>query len=108
VRLHIAFADYDSEYNTSVWRCRIPALGLERAGHDVSESHYLDILQYDAEVYLVERNLQDSRLVESVSRLRKAGKRIVVTFDDAYSLMPDYSPTKGSWGQDGRLRHRFQ
>lgn len=97
VRIHVAFADFQEEYNTSAWRCFIPALGLVRAGHDVTISHYTGIDNYDAEAYLVERNLFDDRLVKSVNRLVGAGKRVVVTFDDAYHLMPDYSPTKKTW-----------
>lgn len=104
MRLHVAYADYPQEYNTSVWRCFIPGKALERVGHEVTYSHYLDIDKYDAESYLIERNFFDSHLIESVSGLRKAGKRVVATFDDAYALMPDYSPTKRSWGQEALAR----
>lgn len=101
MRIHFAFADSHMEYNTSLFRCLIPAEELRRRGHEVTAAHYSTLCEYDhLDACIIERNLFDPELVEQFYRLKDAGTRVIVTFDDAYHLMPflpDDYPSKGTW-----------
>jgi len=97
MRIHIGFGDYYHEFNTSIWRCLIPAEGLRRVGHDVSMSHIAEVGQYDADAYLLERNLFMPEVFTAIENLKAKGKRLVATFDDHYALMPEDCPSKATW-----------
>ena len=84
------FADLPQELNTSIYRIKIPAKYLQKAGHTISVKHISELdLAEVPEVVLVERILTE----EIVELLRLAGvKRLLVTFDDHYGLIPKDSP----------------
>jgi len=105
VRIHIGFGDYPGGFNTSVWRCLIPGEALTRAGHDVTFSHIADIGNWDADSYLLERNLYIPEVFSAIENLHSKGKRLVATFDDHYAIMPDTCLSKGTW--NGNNLQRF-
>jgi len=101
------------ENNTSQYRIFGPAKYLERAGHTIvhgnmagrSRDHFeVGVVQIDAldwslvrDVVLFERNITPER----VDKLRAAGaKRIIVTFDDHYGLLPPYMASREYWKQN--------
>jgi len=99
VRIHFAIADWGHEYNTSLFRCMIPADALSKVGHDVSCSHFDFLDELDptkCNAVIIERNLFDNRIIEFVRRARgKTG--LIATFDDFYDIIPDYVPSHRAW-----------
>src|SRR3989304_4949228 len=94
------FADYVivGELNTSLCRVFIPAELRGRAGHTCHVYH-LSLLMSDikppeaqqaideADVIVIER-LIVGQMHQAIRDWRKAGKRVIVTFDDHYGFMP--------------------
>ena len=99
------------DVNTSFYRILIPAKYLRKAGHEISSQlcpvaarpqGRADMINYSslAEVVLVERIISP----EMVRMLRLAGvKRIILTFDDNYRLMPEEFQSMQNWGHYGLL-----
>jgi len=104
-------ADSDGvETNTSRYRIYTPAKYLQQAGHDiqlqsnvgwqhpvndkyVAVDRGIDFTQIP-EVVLIERNVQP----DWVDKLRLAGaKRIIITLDDNYSIIPNKAASKPWW-----------
>lgn len=82
-------ADHEEDHNSSNFRILIPAKYLQKAGHEIVIQH-VDWHDYAnvPDVVLLERRATTER----IENLRMAGaKRILVTFDDAYHLLPPAS-----------------
>lgn len=91
------WADNQQEFNTSWWRCFIPAEHLTLAGHSAKLHHVVQMLLKspqtladldEADVVVVERLIFEPFLTPLL-KLKAQGKRIVATFDDAYHLIND-------------------
>ena len=84
------YADLPQELNTSIYRIRIPAKYLGLAGHILQVKHISELdLAEVPEVVLLERIVTP----DIIDLFRLAGvKRIIVTFDDHYGLIPKDSP----------------
>ena len=107
------FADYVivGELNTSLCRVFIPAELLGRAGHTCHVYH-LSLLMSDikppeaqqaideADVIVIER-LIVGQMHQAIRDWRKAGKRVIVTFDDHYGLMPKDTGSWEFWHSNG-------
>lgn len=107
-------ADAPHEWNSSIFRCAIPAAALAAAGHRTVLVHLTRVQarQADAlaaldaaDVVVIER-LALADLYRLIENLRRRGKVVVADFDDAYHLMPVSNPAFKFWGQnetpDGR------
>lgn len=94
------------ELNTSLFRIAIPGKYLKLAGHTIryqsvppiTHAYYGDVDQIDysdiPEVVVVERTATPDR----IRLLRLAGaRRVILTFDDNYALMPRYSLASEYW-----------
>jgi hypothetical protein len=104
MRIHIAYADFPQEMNTSIWRCFIPYHELKKK-HNVTISHFTEIDSVsEIDTLLVERNLFNDNLIDNIRRLKSEGTKIVATFDDAYHLMPSYIVSKASWGKENLVK----
>jgi hypothetical protein len=101
MRIHFAFGDFLQEYNTSVFRVQIPSAELLAHGHDTTISHFnfLDEQIPPLDAVIIERNLFDSVIFAEIRRLKSFGVKIIATWDDAYHLMPDTSPSKVHWNE---------
>lgn len=95
-----------TDANTSYFRILIPKTYLEQAGHTIdfqatppryNGNYPADLLDWTVEwpeTVLVERMLDPNR----VRKMRLNGaRRIVLTFDDNYRLMPKYSRANEFW-----------
>ena len=86
---------------SSEWLCSVPASALQRHGWDVRirasyEVHTEHSLLDWADIIIVERSaFSVSELAVSIWRNR--GKRVLLRFDDAYGLMPDFSQSYDMW-----------
>ena len=98
----------NSDANTSYFRILIPMAYLLEAGHQIihqptpprlRDGVLVDTLDWTLEVpetVLVERMIDPDR----VKKLRHAGaRRVVLTFDDNYLLLPQYSSANKFWKQ---------
>jgi hypothetical protein len=97
MRIHIAYADFPHEMNTSIWRCFIPYYALLERGHKVTISHYSVDEPDGIDAILIERNVFDRGLQKRMKKLKRDRVKVVVTFDDAYHLMPGYYKQKQNW-----------
>lgn len=95
-----------SDANTSYFRVLIPMTYLIAAGHEITHQatpprmrtgHWVDTLDWTGdfpETVLIERMISPER----VRMLRLNGaRRIVLTFDDNYTLLPAYSSVAKFW-----------
>lgn len=100
------FADNGSEWNCSQWRCVIPANALNRSGkHKADLLHISKLANPDphtvkiceaADVIVVERMILYS-LAPAIEHLKRLGKILVLTFDDAYHLITPFNPAYPYW-----------
>lgn len=98
----IAYADYQSELATSHFRCYTPAAALSRIGHQVKLVHIdalRDSLVEPGITIMAERTLSP----DIVRKFKKYNCRVVFTFDDAYSRLPQYASVREYWRAHGGL-----
>lgn len=102
------YADNESEWNCSEWRCAIPARAINRTAY-----HHAKLLSIDdfrlstplaqeacglADLIIVQRNLYEL-VLSSMQHWKARDKAIVVDFDDAYQLLPVSHPNYAFWNQ---------
>jgi glycosyltransferase involved in cell wall biosynthesis len=102
------YADNESEWNCSEWRCAIPARAINR-----TSLHHAKLLSIDdfrlntplaqeaclaADLIIVQRNLYEM-VLSSMQHWKARDKAIVVDFDDAYHLLPANHPNYAFWNQ---------
>jgi len=109
--LHL-YADNKGEWNSSEWRCIIPAEAIKRAGeHQVRYLWIWEALKPSANAHfewaqliIVERmgwNVDDIlHVADFIRRLKSIGKKVMLDFDDAYHLMPPSVSTSVLWRQN--------
>lgn len=100
MRATILYADTEP-MNTSHYRCLIPAKYLRLAGHEIETVRHAQLRpEQISDVMLVERELNP----DTLKTLRACGaKRIIVTFDDAYHLVPREMNAWHYWCEQGHL-----
>jgi glycosyltransferase involved in cell wall biosynthesis len=106
MKIVFAYADNDQEWNSSEWRCVIPAQAI-----DHSPEHQADLLAVasfanrtpeaeqlcsQAELIVVERNLFGPVLT-AIMHWKAQGKGVIATFDDAYHLLPKDNLSHDFW-----------
>jgi glycosyltransferase involved in cell wall biosynthesis len=99
-------ADTPAEWNSSEWRCAIPARAINRTGRHSAE--LLDISDFAlntqqarqvcgaADVIVVQRKLFGPVLA-AIQHWKARDKVVIVDFDDAYDLMPPDNPSYAYW-----------
>lgn len=109
--MNVLFVESDSwkEYNSSYWRCIVPAKGLKLHGinsavcrieewveRDPKSQSY--VLSEASDLIIIQRNLFLDMMPE-VFYWQTRGKSVVVDYDDAYSFMDDEtgSPSVDFW-----------
>ncbi len=107
------FADNLLEWNSSEWRCAIPARAINR-----TQRHHADMLSISdfarntpasqavcsaADVIVVQRNLF-GLVLSAIQHWKARDKILVADFDDAYQLMPSSNASYPFWGQGLVLR----
>jgi len=106
--LTFVFADSAQEWNTSNWRCVIPAKAINRAGrHHV---HLIGIGDFSrntpesqsicsqSDIIVVERNLFGDTL-SAIQYWKARDKVVVANFDDAYQLMHPSNISYNFWNK---------
>jgi len=96
-------ADHPNELNSSRFLCIMPHNALKDAGFT---SYLFDLDEYDtsfaqhacknSDTIIYERNLVGP-IISEIKKWREAGKRVIITFDDAYNLMPITTPSYQYW-----------
>ena len=100
------YADNDQEWNSSEWRCVIPAQAIDRdPDHQASllaiadfanRTPEADQLCSQADVIVVERNLFGPVLT-AIMHWKAQGKGVIANFDDAYHLLPEDNLSHDFW-----------
>ncbi len=100
------YADNKAEWNSSEWRCVIPAKAIDQ--HPDHQARLLAIADFTngtsqahelctaADVIVVERNLFGPVLT-AIIHWKAQGKGVIVTFDDAYHLLPEDNLSHDFW-----------
>jgi radical SAM protein with 4Fe4S-binding SPASM domain len=119
MKIVFVYADNKQEWNSSEWRCVIPAQAIDR-----SPEHQADLLAVasfanrtpeaeqlcsQADLIVVERNLFGPVLT-AIMHWKAQGKGVIATFDDAYHLLPKDNLSHDFWlkgiarkKQDGKV-----
>lgn len=119
MKIVFVYADNDQEWNSSEWRCVIPAQAIDR-----SPEHQADLLAVasfanrtpeaeqlcsQADLIVVERNLFGPVLT-AIMHWKAREKGVIATFDDAYHLLPEDNLSHDFWmkgiarkEQDGKV-----
>lgn len=102
------FADNAQEWNSSEWRCAIPARAINRTRRHSAQ--LLSIAEFAenspraqslcgaADLIVVQRNLVGAVLT-AIQHWKARDKAVVADFDDAYDLMPPNNPSYPYWGK---------
>lgn len=106
MRFLFVYADNPLEWNSSEWRCLMPARAINRTGRHSANLVYIgefvenppDVhaLCDSADVIVVERNLVGPVLA-AINYWKARGKVVLANFDDAYDLVPVDNPAYGYW-----------
>ena len=108
------YADNNFEWNTSNWRCVIPARAINRTGKHTA--HLMPLVDFQkslkesqhlcdqSDIIVVERNFALDTLT-AILRWKAKGKVVVGNFDDAYQLMPPSNSSYGYW-MKGEVHYR--
>lgn len=108
MKITYVYADRPYEWNTSEWRCAMPARAINRSG--VHTAFLVDLFDFErdsaeargfldqSDIVLVERNLRTTVLT-AIQRLKAQGKPVAANFDDAYHLMTPDNPSYPYWFQ---------
>jgi glycosyltransferase involved in cell wall biosynthesis len=110
------YADQPHEWNTSNWRCVMPARAINRSGRH--SAILLSIVDFEhntadaqnmcgkSDVIVVERNLRGDTLL-AMMRWKARGKVIIANFDDAYQVMNPSNISYPYWAE-GRVTVKDQ
>lgn len=106
MRIVYIFADNPEEWNSSEWRCAVPARAINRTKRHSAEllsiSDFADntpqssSICSNADVIVVQRNLVGP-VLQSMQHWKACGKLVIVDFDDAYHLMKTSNPAHLYW-----------
>ena len=90
--------DPDIAYNSSFWRCEVPAVFLANAGHQASliPTMQVESVGDEWDVYIIEHQLFGPILAKAL-RWKAAGRRVWVTLDDNYWLIPKSIRSYRTW-----------
>lgn len=108
-----AVADGWSEFNSSMFTCMVPHHALRHAGHDSTIIHVQDWISNNsrcktvcsnADVIIIQRVLLNESF-KTAEYWMKRGKRVYVSFDDAYHLIGPENAAYAFWG-DGEVEIR--
>ncbi len=106
-------ADNPHEWNSSEWRCAVPARAINRSG--LAQAALVDLRDWlvgtpsamdacrPADIIVVQRNLLGPVLA-TILHWKAQGKTLIADFDDAYDQMPDSNPAYAFWHK-GWVRH---
>jgi glycosyltransferase involved in cell wall biosynthesis len=106
MRIVFVYADNKKEWNSSEWRCVIPAKAIDRSpDHQArllaiadfaNRTPAADQLCSQADVIVVERNLFGPVLT-AIMHWKARGKGVIANFDDAYHLLPADNLSHDFW-----------
>ena len=106
MKIAYVFADSPGEWNSSEWRCAIPARAINR--HRRHTAQLLDIQSFSqntseaqeicscSDVIIIQRDLFGPVLT-AIQRWKARDKTVIVDFDDAYDLMPSTVQNSQFW-----------
>ena len=106
MRLVFVTADNPHEWNSSEWRCAVPARAINRSG--LATATLIDLREWlvgttaaqaacrSADVIVIQRNLIGP-VLSAIMHWKSRGKTIIADFDDAYDQMPDSNPAYAFW-----------
>ena len=106
MKIVFVYADNQQEWNSSEWRCVIPAQAID--SHPDHQARLLAIADFAngtpqaqemcqaADVIVVERNLFGPVLT-AIMHWKAQGKGVIATFDDAYHLLPEDNLSHDFW-----------
>ena len=106
MKIVYVYADKPGEWNSSEWRCAIPARSINQTGRHKAE--LINIQDFsanttvarkacnDADVLVIQRKLYGPVLA-AIQHWKARDKAIVVDFDNAYQLIPETHPDYAFW-----------
>lgn len=108
------YADSPEEWNSSEWRCAIPAGAINRTGRHRATLISIDDFAWntpkaqgvceDADVIVVQRNLFGP-VLSAIQHWKARDKTVIADFDDAYDLMPTSNANYSFWNE-GKIPQR--
>ncbi len=126
MRVVYVYADNQKEWNSSEWRCAVPARAVNR-----TRLHWAQLVSIDdfaqntpaaqaacdqAELIIVQRNLLGP-VLSAIQHWKAHDKTVIADFDDAYHLMPPTNAAYAYWtqgivkapGPDGKIiQHKVE
>lgn len=110
------YADQPFEWNTSNWRCVMPARAINRTGRH--SANLLSLADFErntpdaqnmcgkSDIIIVERNLR-GEILNAILRWKARGKVLIANFDDAYQYIEPSNISYTYW-IDGKINYRDQ
>jgi len=108
-----AYADSPAEWNSSEWRCAVPARAINQTGrHSAQVVSITDFAENlapaqamcaQADIIVVQRNLIGP-VLSAIQHWQARDKVVIADFDDAYDLIPSNHPSYLYWGQGLRIQ----
>ncbi len=113
MRIVYVYSDNPLEWNSSEWRCAVPARALNRTGvHAARLLSRFDFVKntpkvqeacINADIIIIERALYGPMLA-AIQHWKAQDKIVVADFDDAYHLMTPDNPSYRFWGENQARR----
>jgi glycosyltransferase involved in cell wall biosynthesis len=107
------YADNPQEWNSSEWRCAVPARAINRTRRHTAQllgvadfaenTPHAQTLCARADLIVVQRNLIGP-VLSAVQHWKARDKIVIADFDDAYDLIPANNPSYPYWVQGLRAR----
>lgn len=106
MKIAFVYADRPHEWNTSNWRCVIPARAINKTGRHQAE--LINILDFErntpesqaicaqSDIIVVERNFRGD-VLPAILQWKSKNKVMIANFDDAYQLMPKSNISYPYW-----------
>jgi glycosyltransferase involved in cell wall biosynthesis len=108
MRIVYVYADNPKEWNSSEWRCAVPARAMNRSGCNSAEM--ISMVDFannpakandvcgPADVIVVQRNFFGP-VLSAIQHWKARDKVVIGDFDDAFDLMPPSNPSYAFWSQ---------
>ncbi len=106
MKIVYVYADEQGEWNSSEWRCAVPARAINQTGHHRAD--LLNLIDFgantplaqtvcaDADVIVVQRKLYGP-VLSAMQHWKARDKVLIADFDNAYQFIPDTHPEYALW-----------
>jgi glycosyltransferase involved in cell wall biosynthesis len=107
------YADRPTEWNSSEWRCAVPARAINQTRRHSALMMSIDefagnfppaqVMCAQADIIVVQRNLI-GQVLSAIQHWKARDKVVIADFDDAFDLIPSSHPSHPYWVQGVRIQ----